>query len=464
MATIENGIDIITVNNSIYRKSDLLVEKTNDKIIFNDGKDEQSIAFSEVTKPVTADIEELFNTIKSYLDSGVITTPFDELLTAYRSSQFNFKPTWGASALRYKQSTTGTGASISEVSGEFNIESGTDLSGVSQLTTNQRGQYQAGTQGQFGAGVRIPVSPTGTQNLEWGYTDFQNGFTFGVDATGSYVSYYTGGTQTKVYQTDWNIDKVDGDGASGEILNYVDGVVTQIDFVWYGYGNIKYYVFIFDEPSGNFKKIPVHNLKIQESLSVIDPNQPISFKSDNGASSNTNIILYVGGHQFSIIDGYSVPQKRQASEYVSNFATATNTNWQPLIAIEKKTLFRGRNNSVNVHILDYEVLADGECNVRLTFGGVTSSLTYATPTGWDANETAVETKVTSGGAVLTASSAGNPISYGYCDSSNKGTFAIVDEFDLILGDDYEIILWIQRLIGTGTITVKHAHLSWLEEW
>ena len=327
-------------------------------------------------------------------------TRFNETLTAERSSQFNFKPTWGLSTLRYTTSATGSGATSGETGGEFRLQSGTANNGVATVQTNQRGQYQAGAMGQAGIGVRIPTLPLTTAYCEWGYTDFTNGFYFGVDGTGKYVAYVTGGSVTKTYQSSWNIDKLDGTGNSGYTLDLADGHVTQIDFTWYGYGDIEYSYYIGNPVTNKIEKVVCHRTRIDDSASIVDPNQPLTFRSGNGASTTTNLSLYIGGHQFSTLSGNSVPQKRQAGEILTSYTTATDTNWQPIIAIRKKADLNSRTNSVLAYLNSFAVTADSDMEIRVTIGGTTSNGTWGTPTGWTATETALETKVTVAGTVL----------------------------------------------------------------
>ena len=391
-------------------------------------------------------------------------TPFNEQLTATRTSYINFKPTWGASNFRYTKVETGTGASASETNGEFRLQTGTTTTNKASLETNQRGQYQAGTVGQSGIGFRIPTLPTGTQYGKWGYSDFVNsGLYFGVDATGFYTAYLTGGVETKTYQTSWNVDKLDGTGASGIDIDLSDGFVTQIDFLWYGYGSIEYSILVYDVNTKKTKKILVHVTKIDGSASIIDPNQPLKFEVGNGASSDTNFNLYIGGHQFSIVDGNSIPQKRLVSELLTNYTTVANTLWQPIIAVRKKATFNGRPNSVNVYTESLTVSANDEMEVRVTRGGTTSNLSWATPTGCDANETAIETKITTGTA-LTTSADGSPIDYGFVNSTKQAQSTFNNEIRTVLGSDEEVIVWIRRISASGTVIVKHAHITTEEQW
>lgn len=395
------------------------------------------------------------------------TTRFDEALTANRISQMSFKPTWGITALRYVTVTTGAGAAVGETNGEFQLQSGTANSSIASIQTNQMGQYQSGAMGQAGIGVRIPTAPTSTAFCEWGYTDFTNGFFFGVDGTGKYVAYVTGGVATKVYQANWNVDKLDGTGASGYTLNLADGNVSQIDFTWYGYGDIEFSYLVLDAATNKVVKTPCHRIKLTGSASVIDPNQPLMFRVGNGASTTTNVSMYIGGHQFSVVSGESHPQARTCGELLTSYTTATNTNWQPLIAFRKKATFNGRANSIRVRLSSFSVSADSDMQIRYTIGGTTSNLAWATPTGRTSTETAVETKITTSGTALTASADGEPMDYSFVSAAGSGNSrggGVELDTDMTIGASQEVILWVRRLSAAGAMVVKMASVIWTEEW
>ena len=394
-------------------------------------------------------------------------TRFDEALTAKRISQMNFKPSWGITTLRYTTVATGAGAAVGETSGEYRLQSGTANSSVASIRTNQQGQYQSGAMGQAGIGVRIPTAPTSTAFCEWGYTDFTNGFYFGVDGTGKYVAYVTGGSATKVYQTNWNVDKLDGTGASGDTLNLADGNVSQIDFTWYGYGDIEFSYLLLDSVTNKIVKTTCHRIKIIGSASVVDPNQPLMFRVGNGASTTTDVSMYIGGHQFAVVTGESHPQARKGGEILTSYTTALNTNWQPLIAFRKMANFNGRANSVRVRLNSFIVAADNDMQIRYTVGGTTSNLAWATPTGRTATETAVETKITTSGTALAASADGEPLDYAFVTAAGSGVTRSGDvelDTDLTIGSTQEVILWIRRLTAGGAMVVKMASVTWTEEW
>lgn len=392
--------------------------------------------------------------------------PFGSQKISSQVSVINYKPTWGVSDLRYNSTTTGTGAAIAETTGEFVLSSGTSTTGIAKLATIQRGQYQAGSQARFGIGVRIPAAPTSTAEMKWGYFDANNGFYLGVDSTGVFSARITGGVETKTYQSAWNTDKLDGTGASGLTLDLAEGVISQVDFTWYGYGAIEYSFVLFNPTTKVFKKIVAHILKIDPGVSIVDPNQPLTFSSENGASNTTSYDLYIGGHQFEYFNGQDNPQKRLVSQPLTNYTTATDVAWQPLIAVRPKVTHgpSGRPNSVAIKVSNFVLAADNEMEVRLTFGGTTSNLIWATPTGWTSAESACEAKFT-GGTPLTASTDGFPTDYDFVTGTRSTTGRTDNTRDhFSLGSSKEAILWIRRLSATGTMVVKHAHITWTEEW
>lgn len=394
--------------------------------------------------------------------------PFGSQIVALPISSINYKPTWGVSELRYKKTEIGTGASATETGGEFKLSPGTTTGNLAQIRTLKRGQYWSGAQARAGAGVRIPAAPGSTAVMRWGYFDDDNGFMFGRDATGVFVMRRSGGVDASpVYQSSWNFDKMDGTGKSGLTLDLAKGIICQIDFTWYAYGIIVFQFLIFDPKELTFKKYPAHVMKVDNSVSIIDPNQPITFSVENGASNTTNYDLYIGGHQFEHFAGNDNAPQREVAELISNFTMADNSSWQPIISVRSSATFgpSGRPNSVLSRVVGYLVAADAQVETRMTYGGVTSSMTYGAPTGWTSAEAAVETKVSlrDGVTRLAASTDGFPSNYGFVSSTNQANRPIKKDAQLILSGDKEAILWVRRIGTTGTPKILHANLAIEEE-
>lgn len=392
--------------------------------------------------------------------------PFGSQMIASQIAVINYKPTWGISDIRYDSTVTGTGAAVTEEDGEFKLTSGTTTTNVAQVTTLERGQYQAGSMARFGIGVRVPVAPVSTAEIRWGYFDDNNGFFFGQDSIGVYVARRYDSFDSKIYQSAWNVDTLDGSGASGLTLDLSVGVISQCEFTWYGYGLIEFSFVLYNSSTKVFSKIKCHALKVDSATSVIDPNQPLRFLVQNGAFNTTSYNLYVGGHQFEYFNGAERPQKRSISELVTNTTTALSTSWQPLIAVRPKATHgtSGRPNSVSIRLTNFYVAADAEMEVRVTYDGTTNNLSWGAPTGWASTESASETKVT-GGTALTTSADGFPIDYEYVTATRTSSAVATNERQqLTLGANKEAILWVRRLTAVGAMVVKHAHITWSEEW
>jgi hypothetical protein len=98
----------------------------------------------------------------------------------------------------------------------------------------------------------------------------------------------TVGTNTIITQDSWNIDKMDGNGPSGMILDPTQGNVYWIKYQYLGFGQITFGV----EDSNTGKLIPVNAIKYTNSntaVSLSNPSMPFMMSSIN-TSNIQNII------------------------------------------------------------------------------------------------------------------------------------------------------------------------------
>lgn len=103
-------------------------------------------------------------------------------------------------------------------------------------------RYQPGKSQFIKMTGTMGAAQSGTTKLI-GYGDADNGLFFGVDGGGVFVmlrSKVTGSVvDTKVYQADWNKDKLDGTGKSGITLDITKGNIFLIDLEWLGVGRVR---------------------------------------------------------------------------------------------------------------------------------------------------------------------------------------------------------------------------------
>lgn len=324
-------------------------------------------------------------------------TQFDEQITSSKRQIINLKSIYGLSALRDVQTTTGS-ATIANATGEYKLTTTVNGDDKAILESAERGRYYAGQDAQAGIGVRISDTPTGNQVSRWGYYDDNDGFGFGVDATDLFIFDRKGGTETKVYQSNWNVDKLDGTGSSGLNLTIADGAIYHINFSWYGYGTIVYEVVYFDSTTKEQKSVIVHRIRKTSSVSIEDPNLPIRAEIENATTGAIFDSMYVGGRQFSTFGDLANP-RRITSERNLNLLSIGNTP-VPLVSFRRKSAFE----SISVKVSDLDIITNFDAIIDVRLDTTLTGASFGTPTNYSASETALESDTSatavSGGEIL----------------------------------------------------------------
>lgn len=386
----------------------------------------------------------------SYIPQRYLITPFQEQVSTLRNSSMSYKPTWGAITTLY-DITSGSNGYVTGSNGEIKLHVQGSGS-YAAFQTKQRGQYKAGYECEFGAGVRIPTYPAQQQVIKAGYFDTEDGFGFGKDATDLFVFLRKGGVDTVIYQTDWN-------GYTGS-LDDENGLIFQGNFIWYGYGDIIWYA--VTDNGAKLDLTELHRLNPSD-LTINNPNLPLRFELWNQASTGS-LDYYVGGHQFSVLSGDIQNPRRQTAVPIFDFDLQTNTNWQPIMAIRKKERFNGFLNSVNVRLESFNVVIDEIVQIRLTYDGNVANGNWNSPIGWNTNETAIEAMTGSSAVALSSTNEGKPIAYDFIGSAKKDSYGVIsNNVDLLLGNNTEVILWVRNPSGTAS-TVIGASVTVTEEF
>lgn len=380
---------------------------------------------------------------------------FGNVSTVSRETIIELKSIYGKSALRDVESTTGS-ATITGAVGddEFTLSTGTTTGSDARFDSAERGRYVPGTEGEVGIGIRLPATAyTGTAKAEWGYFDDNNGFGFGVDATGTYVFILRGGSYSKTYQSSWNQDVMDGTGESGETLDLQEGNIFQVDYAWYGYGNIEFNIVVSDATDKQ-EKITVHKFSPSQQTSILNPNLPIAALVDNG-DTTTDYVVYVAGRQYSIFTPYR-PNNRINSQYVLQKGSI-NTTFLPVVSFRKKTAYK----SVAVKLEGIDIITDADILYQVKLNPSLTSPSYGTPTDTTAAETACEVD-TSASAI----SGGELLYQGLIDASGAGASSSgsssTDLLRFAIPEEQPVSVAVRRITGTGA-TVSCV-LRWREEW
>lgn len=375
---------------------------------------------------------------------------FGESKTVQRTPIIELNSSYGTSALRDITQTTGSG-SITLADGEIVMQTGATSGSKAYLDSAEIGRYIPGYGAEIGIGFRLDSIPSGTKDIMWGGQDSEeaNGFFFGHDSTGLYVALERNNSFTKVYQSSWNIDKLDGNGQSGVTIDPTKGNIYQIEFSWYGYGQIVFG--IVGVINNRQTVIPCHQISNFSTTSVLSPNLRVHAQLNNNDDSE-NLKAYVGGRQYSIV-GIYVPKYRFTGQWRASVNTSTTVI--PLISFRRKTDFNDRS----IRIQGYDSIVGTEpCVLEIRIGSTLTNASFVNPTNYTAAETALETDISA-----TAVTAGNVVWTQLLEAgsnkNNENLTANNVEFDIPNGQI--LTMCVRTVTGTGTIT---SALRMREEW
>lgn len=378
-------------------------------------------------------------------------TLFDELITTERTPLIELNSALGISALRDVTAVANTGT-VTNSGGENILSTGATTASTASLATVEYGRYYPGTSAQMGMGIRAPGTYTGTAFAEWGYFGSTDGFGFGVDATDDYLFYTRAGSQTKVYQSSWNVDVMDGTGPSGATLDISQGNIYQVNFSWYGYGAIEWHI-VMDGLNGRQVPILVHRYRPTTINSIQNPNQPLSIKISNG-NTTTDYSLYGGGRQFSVYGRY-VPSIRKTHENRLS-VTGVGTTFVPLVTFRRKTGFE----SYPARFHQVGLLSNAELIWEIIVGGALTGASFGAITNVPTTETALEVDI-----AATAITGGQKTESGFVSTSgggatSRGGFSS-SAYEVELPGTTEFTLCVRTITGTATVS---AILGMEEEW
>ena len=351
------------------------------------------------------------NTNPNLTDYGLVTRPimpqsqFGEALTTKRTPIIQLNSVYGINTpLRDAVEVTETGTGTSAATGEILLQTGSNADGAYTLESAEIGRYIPGYGAEFGIGIRYPFTPTGTQTAKWGgeTADGNNAFIFGHDADTLYVARIQGGVElNRADKADWNIDPLDGTGASGYTLDETVGIIYQIRYTWYGYGQIIFGILGVVGQQQTF--IPVHQISNKDFIgtSINDPSLRVFATVDNGGTTASNFQLYVGGRQYSIIGDYR--PKFRFTGHIRSQRTVGDGVMTPLVSFRFKSAFNGRS----VKIDGYDMINVGSNNpvyIEVRLNGTLTGPSWATPNNYTAADTALEadstaTAITGGNVV-----------------------------------------------------------------
>lgn len=220
------------------------------------------------------------NQVDEFKGNGLIDA-FGRLRVSQSFTTFETKQNFDNVPLSWDELLeSGSGISSSHSTNEAAtiITSTLNTAGTFTRQTFRRFIYQSGKSFlTLSSGVLAVETPTATGGVRrLGYFDDNNGLFFEQNENGLSVcirSSVSGSpSDTFIYQTNWNADKLDGTGKSGITLDITKTQIFGINFEWLGVGSIFFGFFI----DGKF--IICHqqnNANILDTVYMSNPNLPL---------------------------------------------------------------------------------------------------------------------------------------------------------------------------------------------
>lgn len=374
---------------------------------------------------------------------------FNEVLTAELTPVVNMQMPYNVNADLMTTTLTGSGE-VTHTNNLARVNTTAVINSSAKIETKQALQYKAGT----GALIRMAgIFTTGVVGSEqiFGPQNVNDALAFGYDGVDFGILHRNATVDTWIPQSTWNIDKFDGTGKSGVLLDPTTGNVYQIRYQWLGFGMLSF--FIENGNTGLFTLVhQIAYANLNTALSLSNPTLPLAASVEN-TTNDTAISI-----QMSSMAAYIEGEINTANSVINSTSNSksigtTETN---VFTIRNKVTYQSITNAVRVKPVLVTVQNDanvqGEFRVLLntTLGGTPAFADISTNTSVVEVDTA-GTTITGGKEILAFELARQ--------SSDKQDFNIFGEPGFVLhpGD----ALTITAVLSAGA-AVLSASLVWQE--
>ena len=226
--------------------------------------------------------------------------------------------------------------------------------------------------------------PSGAAFAGIGYYDDSNGLFFRDGAAGASVaerSSVSGSiVETLTYQSSWNLDRFDGTGPSGKVVDWTKTQIFVIDLQWLGAGRVRFGLNIDGQLWYCHQSV---HANLFPSVYMATANLPIRYEAFNSGGAGSNISLTAicssleseGGDDVSSIYPFAY------SAYIGS-PLAIDTTLRPVVARRLKTNFNGKTARGLSHLVEFDIRAltndvywEIRYNPTVTIGGGGSTIT-----------------------------------------------------------------------------------------
>lgn len=319
--------------------------------------------------------------------------------------------------------TVGTGSTVvfSTTEGLVNMTVGVASTASIIRETTKVFSYQPG-KSLLSMNTFILNPPKQNLRQRVGYFGADNGIYLELDGTSGDTAYFVErslslGTETRIAQSNWNIDKLDGTGVSGVTLDLTKAQILWMDIEWLGLGNVRLGFII------NGKFVHAHTFQhanIIQSTYITTASLPLRYEiSNTGITTSASTLKQVCSTVISE-GGYELRGLQQA---VSTPITAPVDlptpagTYYPVISLRLKAPINSQPDRLDAIVIMTALSLMGtgngpKYNWQVRASAVTSGGTWVSA----GDDSAVEYKI-DGGTV----SGGRVLASGFLTSANQST-------------------------------------------
>lgn len=317
-----------------------------------------------------------------------VSTPF----TQFESTN-QYAPSTFANQLFWDSAIVGAGA-VSPQTNECSIRlstGGTTAANAATVQSKQHLLYQPGKSRAVAMTFVCGAAKTNS-TFEIGYANANNGILFqritGAVNTTNYITrrtYVTGNAvDTQVAQGSWNLDKLDGTGASGITIDFTETQILFLDLQFLGVGRVR----VGFDIDGQL--IYAHEFLNANSLPTAymsTGSLPLRVRVINDGTSNGTLTADFICSTVLSEGGYEGTSARQFSVGNGITTRATSTTFLPLIAIRPMATFRSNTFRGHVVPLGANLIASSQVHEFVIFRNATLTKGGGAPTWNNVNAT-----------------------------------------------------------------------------
>lgn len=374
--------------------------------------------------------------------------------------QYDLPPMFGGSRHRNEPDINDNSGdvSITDDGGELRLHLGADGADRIDLPSSLHSQYRSGTYGDVSIGMRINEPMEGGQKVLWGHFDEKAGAGYGLDKDGLFTFWRQQGDDT-IYRADSPTDERDWNRKGEDVsIDISDGHIFHILMRMYGHGPLLWYTEVKDESTHGAPPQVLDKRVYPGSINIADFNKPLRVVANNGGTDQT-LNAHVAGRQFTLWGDQGTFEKRSTSNIIKGYTTST-TNWEPMIAVRKKSTFppgSSRPNSVRAVVAQIAARADADAEIRYTQEAdvINSDADFLSQGSMqDPAETAVETIIdnagtngneyTSGTSEITlGSDKGDQLAHGFLTGGKFSAEPVQEDAQVPMGRRTVGVMWVR---------------------